>query len=348
MTFSGARIAVAGAGVYGTTAAIRLAEQGHQVRLFDPLGVLHAASAINQYRVHSGYHYPRSAETIAEVLSARQEFAETYAPAIVGTTRNYYAIPHTGSLTPVDAYEQVMAEHGLPLEQCRPDWMDFDFIDRCYEVDEQVYDPDVLREVINARLASNGVHVEHRPYDESERDDFDVVVCATYGLGPSRRHFDIAKFQVAEKILVQLPPELHGVALVIVDGPFTAFDPYGGSTRSLFGSAKNTNHWTTTDPDEQVPDLYRALLNGTDFQPCSFTNFEPMRADAARAVPATARAEYLGSRFTVRVVEDSPADDRRVLYVKEGAPGELHIFSGKVVSAVKAARLVCEYVDTHA
>jgi glycine/D-amino acid oxidase-like deaminating enzyme len=56
----GAKIAVAGAGIYGATAAIRLAEQGHQVQMFDPLGLLRAASAINQYRVHAGYHYPRS------------------------------------------------------------------------------------------------------------------------------------------------------------------------------------------------------------------------------------------------------------------------------------------------
>jgi hypothetical protein len=347
VTLSGARIAVAGAGVYGSTVAIRLAERGHDVRLFDPLGVLRAASAINQYRVHSGYHYPRSAETIGEILSARQEFVETFAPAIVGTSRNYYAIPHVGSLTPADVYERVMAEHGLPLKDVRPSWIDFNFIDRCYEVDEDIYDPDVLREVIRARLHNNGVTVEQRPYVESMRDEFDYLVCATYGLGPSRAQFNIAKFQVAEKILIQLPRELHGVALVIVDGPFTAFDPYGGSARSLFGSAKNTNHWTTTDPDEPVPAQYRNLLNGSDFRPCSFTNFEAMRLDCAQAVPAAAEAVYLGSRFTMRVVEDSPADDRRVLYVTERGPGELHIFSGKVVSAVKAARLVCEHIEAH-
>ncbi len=59
-----AKVAVAGAGVYGANIAISLAEAGHDVHLFDPLGVLRAASAINQYRIHSGYHYPRSPETI--------------------------------------------------------------------------------------------------------------------------------------------------------------------------------------------------------------------------------------------------------------------------------------------
>jgi len=39
------KVAVAGAGIYGAAAAIRLAEQGHHVRLFDPPGHLRAASA---------------------------------------------------------------------------------------------------------------------------------------------------------------------------------------------------------------------------------------------------------------------------------------------------------------
>jgi hypothetical protein len=76
----------------------------------------------------------------------------------------------------------------------------------------------------------------------------------------------------------------------------------------------------------------------------SFTRFEAMRQDCCDTVPGAKDARYLGSRFTIRVVEDNPEHDRRILYVQEGAPGEIHIFSGKVVSALKAARLVCERI----
>jgi hypothetical protein len=176
------------------------------------------------------------------------------------------------------------------------------------------------------------------------RDEYDFVVWATYGLGHSRGLFQAAKYQVAEKILIQLPQELQGISLVIIDGPFTAFDPYGSSGRSLFGSAKNTNHWTTTNPKEPIPEPYAQLLNGPEWKPISISRFDAMRKDSALGVPASKDAEYLGSRFTIRVVEDNPVEDRRTLYVKETAPGEIHIFSGKVVSAVKAARLVCERV----
>src|SRR3981081_1029527 len=151
------KIAVAGAGIYGATAAIRLAEQGHDVHLFDPLGVMRAASAINQYRVHAGYHYPRSPETIQETLEARAEFIQAFEPAIVRNSLHDRAIPKKGSRTPPDSYEKVMKDHGLPLKSCRPDWMNFDFIDRCYQVEEHIYDPGVLRELVQKRIASLGI-----------------------------------------------------------------------------------------------------------------------------------------------------------------------------------------------
>jgi hypothetical protein len=338
------KIAVAGAGIYGTNIAIRLAEQGHNVRLFDPLGILRAASVINQFRIHSGYHYPRSPETISETLEARGEFTEAFAPAIVRNSRHYYAIPKEGSQTPPDLFEKVMAQFRLVCTPCRPGWMDFSFIDRCYEVDEQIYDPDILREIVTARVQSLGIPLEARLFSASMRDEYDFVIFATYGLGESRGLFKISKYQVAEKILIELPPQLRGISLVVVDGPFTAFDPYGSSPRSLFGSAKNTNHWTTTDPQEPVPEPYASLLNGPEFAPITFSRFDAMRTDSALAVPASKEAKYLGSRFTIRVVENNPAQDRRTLYIQEPRPGELHVFSGKVVSAVKAARLISERI----
>jgi hypothetical protein len=339
-----AKIAVAGAGIYGATAAIRLAEEGHHVHLFDPLGVLRASSSINQYRVHAGYHYPRSAETISEIAEARAEFTQTFASAIVRGSRHYYAIPLEDSLTSPDLYESVMTKHGLPLRVCRPGWMNFDFIEKCYEVEENIYDPDLLRVLVETRLEARGIRLQQFEFAPEMRPDYDFVVWATYGLGPSREFFKAAKYQVAEKMLIELPSALRGVALVVVDGPFTAFDPYGSSSRSLFGSAKNTNHWTTTNGGEPIPEPYAGILNKPDFAPAAFTRFEAMRADCCLSVPAAKDAVYIGSRFTIRVVEDNPKQDRRTLYVREGAPGEIHIFSGKVVSAVKAARLVCEMV----
>ena len=339
------KIAVVGAGIYGSYTAIRLAESGHRIELFDPLGILRAASDISQFRVHSGYHYPRSSETIEETLENREEFRAAFAGAIVLHTRHYYAVPKEGSLTSPTAYEQIMARHRLPLRRCKPSWMDFSFIDRCYEVDEHLYDPQCLRAILEARICRLGIKFHRTHYSAELRGEYDFVIFATYGLGPSRGMFRCAKYQVAEKILVEMPEALRGIALVLVDGPFTAFDRYGNTNFVQFGSAKNTNHWTTRDPDEAIPEPYAGILNRPGFEPVPFTRFENMRADAALAVPLANGATYIGSRFTLRVVEDNPTEDRRTLYIHEPAPRELHIFSGKVVSAAKAARLICRRIE---
>ena len=337
------KVAIAGAGVYGATVAIRLAEQGHSVHLFDPLGVLNAASGINQFRIHSGYHYPRSPETIEETMGARAEFLQSFAKAIVRNSEHYYAIPREGSQTPPELFERVMGQYHFPLRPCRPAWMNFDFIDKCYAVEEQIYDPDLLRDELTRQIQALGINFHQQEFKQSMRPEYDFLIWAVYGLGPSRGLFKSVKYQVAEKILIRLPQELRGISLVVVDGPFTAFDPYGSSELSMWGSAKHSNHWTTTNPDEPIPEQYRGLLNGPRFEPIPWTRHDGMRKDAALTVPASIDAEYLGSRFTIRVVENNPAD-RRTLYVQETSPGEIHIFSGKVVSAVKAARLVAERV----
>ena len=55
---------VVGGGIFGSTAAIGVSNNGYNVKLTEKLDdVMKGASDINQYRLHKGYHYPRSNET---------------------------------------------------------------------------------------------------------------------------------------------------------------------------------------------------------------------------------------------------------------------------------------------
>ena len=246
-----------------------------------------------------------------------------------------------------DVYEAVMRLHGLPLTPCRPNWINFEYIDKCYQVEENIYDSNILREMLAERITALNIRFHPSLFLPEMRSSYDFVIWAVYGLGPSRQLFKAAKYQVAEKALIRLPPALRGICLVVIDGPFTAFDLYGNSPFSLFGSAKHTNHWSTTDPNAAIPPQYVEVLNGERYVPVAFTNFEVMRRECSLSAPAAQDAEYLGSRFTMRVVEDDPEGDRRTLRLVEPSPGEFHIFSGKVVSSVKAARLICERIAGH-
>ena len=119
-----------------------------------------------------------------ETLEARAEFLNTFAPAIVRNSRHYYAIPHEGSQTPPALFEKVMADYHLSVRPCRPEWMDFGFIDKCYEVDEQIYDPDILRDMLSSRIQALNIPFEQRAFTPDMRPEYDYVVWATYGLGP--------------------------------------------------------------------------------------------------------------------------------------------------------------------
>lgn len=334
-------IAIVGAGIYGCCIALRMAKAGLRVSLFDPLSILRAASANNQFRIHAGYHYPRSTETVREVLEVRDEFLTMFQSAIVSNTDHYYAIPFEGSRTSTEEFEKFCESFELPLTDVRPTWMNFDFIDRCYKVVEHLYDPDAMRSFLSEQIARLDINFIQETFDGSRENEFDYVVYATYGMsGGHRGLFKSVKFQVAEKTLIRLPTMLQRKALVVIDGPFTAFDSYKGGEFGLFGSARFTNHWTTNDPSEPVPDEFRNLLNKREFERVSFSRFEDFRQEAVNVTPGISTAEYIGSKFTLRVVEDDPEGDRRILKISSSDDRVFRVFSGKVVSALKAGHLI--------
>lgn len=336
------RIAVAGAGIYGCCIAQRLAEAGCRVDLFDPRGLLGGASGTNQFRLHAGYHYPRSPETIGQVLADRDAFLAAFAEAVVRDTAHYYAVPRHGSRTTVAAYEAVMDAYGLPLSPVRPGWIDFGYIDRCYRVAEQLYDPDRLRALLDAGLRRAGVARHAARFGPDRESAYDGVVYATYGAhGDDPALRGGMSLQVAEKVRIAVPAALRRISLVVVDGAFTAFDRYGAQDLAQFGSARHTNHWQAESPEAAVPARYRARLARTGFEPCPETRFAAMRADAARATPAIAGARYLGSRYTLRLVEAS-ATDRRTVRITERDGRVFHVLSGKVVGALRAASHLAE------
>ena len=70
---------VVGAGVFGLSSALALTNYGFQVDVKEKSNdILTGASSINQYRLHKGYHYPRSKETAQECLDGIKSFKRKY------------------------------------------------------------------------------------------------------------------------------------------------------------------------------------------------------------------------------------------------------------------------------
>ena len=69
------KIAVIGGVIFGICSAVKLGQYGHNVTLFEKYdNILKASSGINQYRLHRGYHYPRSKNTAISAMESEKLF----------------------------------------------------------------------------------------------------------------------------------------------------------------------------------------------------------------------------------------------------------------------------------
>ena len=98
------KIAVVGAGIFGVTIALKLDEY-YDVTLFESSrDILTAASRANQLRLHRGYHYPRSPDTVKTLLESIEFFTNEYKHSIVDSYDHFYCIAKEKSMTSPEQY----------------------------------------------------------------------------------------------------------------------------------------------------------------------------------------------------------------------------------------------------
>lgn len=98
------KICIVGAGWYGCHIAHYLLSKGIEVKIVDKETTLFAgASSKNQNRLHLGYHYPRSEETIRECQIGFKRFIQQYGSFVHEFNKNYYLI-HDLSKTSLNDY----------------------------------------------------------------------------------------------------------------------------------------------------------------------------------------------------------------------------------------------------
>lgn len=342
------KIAVIGGGVFGATSAIFLSRAGHEVTLFEMADeLLTAASGINQYRMHRGYHYPRSAETIESCKSATPQFEEFYAGSIIRHLDHYYAIASERSLLDGAAYLAVLDRHRLPYELCRPQHLDGSRLDLVVKVREHLYDPFRLRKIISCMLADCGVEVRlNTRADLGALGAYDHIVVATYAslnesLGPHVELHRPYQFEVCEKIVVEIPESMRGISTVVMDGPFLCFDPLGDTGYAVMGHVEHAIHHRSFGLKAEVPPEILPLLNQGLIRQPPVTRQHLILDEGKAFMPALAGARHCGSMFTIRtVLPGVDATDTRPTLVSVVDDRTITVYSGKIGNSVMAAKEV--------
>jgi D-amino-acid oxidase len=350
------KIAVIGAGIFGCTTAIYLARDGHDVHLYERHGeILREASLKNQYRMHMGFHYPRSSETVEECLSGLDSFTREYHEAMSFKGRKLYGIAKSGSKTSPEAYKRFLEKHRLVHDIVQPSARTHPWVNNCsliVSVPESRLDPGQMVRLLDRKLRQAGVECFFDyEIQEDIRSEYDEVVVATYAntnqvletLGCEPETF---QFEVCEKPVIQLVNVSPDDGVVIMDGPFCSVDPHGSTGQHLMGHVKHAIWETSFGTTPKVPQALRDYVNRGIVPNPKLTRWPLMQEAGQFYVPVLEHAKHIGSMFVLRaVLQDRETDDARPTLVDRVAPGVVRVFSGKIPTAVTAARSVRSILD---
>lgn len=345
-------VAVVGGGIFGCTAALELARAGFSVTLYEAGGdIMQAASGINQYRMHRGYHYPRSPETILSCLDATPAFEAEYHDAIISDLTHYYAIAKIGSKVTGEEYLKILDRHGLHYVVRTPEHIARDMVDVVVEVKEHLYNPQKLKKILKERLDKQGVTVTFNTrVDVDDLDMFDFIVVATYAhLNATYKNNTDAQqdyqYEVCEKIVVVIPPALKGISTVIMDGPFMCFDPLGDTGYAVMGHVEHAIHHRSVGNSPEIPEAILPYLHNGIIENPAVTHFAKFIDESVRYIPALKDVRHVGSMFAVRtVLPKVDMTDERPTIVRAHNDRVFSIYSGKIGNSVKAAHDVVQQI----
>ena len=332
------KVLVVGGGIFGTTASVALATSGFNVTLHEELdSIMKCASDINQYRLHRGYHYPRSKSTAQECLDGLKSFKRKYGASVVnGNVNHFYAISSRDSMVSKEEYLKFLYEMGLEYNVNEP----FNGTDLTVEVGEELFDSEKLRVQVTQKMKGVGVNVVLNKHTTKEDfDDYDYVVIATYAkinelLDESIQY----QYEVVEKPVVKLPKEYKNKSVVVMDGLFMCLDPYKDGYHVL-GHVEHAIHSTNVGDYPMVLNKHIVgyLNNGVIHNP-KVTKINKFIEAGMEFFEDFDKLEHIGSMFTVRtVLAHREHDDARPTIVTQEAHNVYTIFSGKIGTCVQAA-----------
>jgi len=340
---------VIGGGIFGCTSAITLSNNGYTVDLLEKENdLMKGASSINQYRLHKGYHYPRSKNTAKECIEGIRQFERKYEPCVVKSPiEHLYGIAEKDSLINADQYKSFLHDMNLSFEEQRP-------LPGCQltiSANERLFNPSMLRYIVSEKLYASGVdiHLKTEVKDLNEyKSDYDVIVIATYSmlnqLLTKKKEY---QFEVCEKPVVKLPKVFHNKSIVIMDGPFACLDPYEFEGQFVLGNVVHAIHETNVGTEPIVNDKkLRSYLNRGLIRNPEITNIDKfIESGKTFFGEEFADLEHVGSMYTIRtVLKNRDHDDARPTLVAHEEDNVYSIFSGKIDTCVSAANELVEMI----
>jgi hypothetical protein len=354
-----------------------LAKKGYKIGLIEKENALFKkASIVNQARLHSGYHYPRSVATAIMSDDNKARFTREHEPFINFKFEKYYAIDKFGSFTDAAQFERFCQFVKIKCDAVtQHPLFNFNRLEALYLTTEYTFDPILIAEYYKEKLKDNKniellmstrilsveqlnsrwqLEVQNVDSQGFERVEAAGVINATYsGSNAINQLFGVREINLMHEISEMsfvTSPQLKNMGLTVMDGQFGSIMPYGKSDLLSLSSVAYTHHKVsynnlpTFDCQTKNPDCepnFTSICNFCSEKPTS--NYRKMMAQIGHYFSDAVQLHYFTSMFTIK-------SKLKANYIDDGRPTEisqLHsrpdfycIFAGKINSIYEIEKIL--------
>ena len=323
-------VCILGAGWYGCHAALVLRRHGVRVTLMDQSGVFHGSSSKNQNRLHLGYHYPRSPDTVDECRRGYAKFLDAYGDFALPVDRNYYLI-HADSKTSLEDYRQQFQTGHREVDKSALGFATRSICDTVLVVQERLIDTQRIQASMVRNLSDcltvcaspaivvtdSSVTVNGVAYDY-------VLNCTNNQYNPIPV-LPPAVYETFCTFLYHLPGDVP-VGLTVMDGPFFSIYPYDLPTQT----------YTVTHV------VYGVLSRTSSGEVGTIDDARRKTEDAVVAVFPDLPMTYIGYFTSNKTKYDFVQDDRSLRWGRQGR--YLSFSGGKITGMFEMETVVRETI----
>lgn len=342
---------IIGGGFYGCCLALFLASVSRRVLVVESgERLMERASRVNQARIHTGFHYPRSFTTALRSRALQARFVRDFKHAVVDDFEMLYAVASRRSKVTASRFARMFEAADAPFRPA-PRTLRALFsrqlVDEVFLCQEFAFDWQKLRQDLLYRMAAHGIAPRFEESVESARqvDDRVVVQLASGREITSRVVFNVTyahlnnlalrsglaplalKHELAEVALVEPPKELQRLGVTVMDGPFFSTMPYPSEHLYSLTHVRYTPHYSWVD-SAQHPSSYAVAATLPQV-----SRWRHMVQDAKRYLPSLEGATYVKSLFDVKTVllKNERDDGRPILLHRHAeAPSIFSIMGAKI------------------
>jgi len=326
-------IAIIGGGFFGVSLALFLSTVSKNIILIEKEdSILKRGSKNNQARVHTGFHYPRSAVTAVKSMMLHKRFEEDFPNTIVDNFKMLYAISKQHSKVSSQRFWRMFRDMGAPIKKTKlaSDLFNRSNIDEIFECRESAFDYTALKDDLNKRIIHSGIKTIFNNEVEKiiegslvskillkNKDTISskYIFNITYGninnlLTNSEMDNIEIKNELVEISFIKPPDEINELGITVMDGPFFSIMPFPSRKNHSFSHVKYSPHMTWA-PNNHSDTPYN---RPEDY--IKKSNYKYMLKDASRFIPSIAESIYEGSVYEIKsvLVRNEINDARPILF----------------------------------